>query len=70
MVGRRFGNAVRRNRIKRQIREIFRLNKHQFPYTMDIVAIPLSTGEAPSTGILREEFLRLIGVAGDEGKSR
>ena len=39
-VGRRFGNAVKRNRAKRLCRELFRLNKYQLPKGIDIVFIP------------------------------
>ncbi|RLC26913.1 MAG: ribonuclease P protein component [Deltaproteobacteria bacterium] len=36
-VTKRTGNAVRRNRIKRLVREFFRLNKAHFPQGYDIV---------------------------------
>ncbi len=36
-VQRKVGNAVRRNRIKRIIREVFRLNRHLFPSNSDVV---------------------------------
>ena len=45
-VGRRLGNAVRRNRIKRVMREVFRTNRATVPSDVDIVIVPRNSRRA------------------------
>ncbi|WP_028583396.1 ribonuclease P protein component [Desulfogranum mediterraneum] len=58
-VQRKVGNAVRRNRIKRLVREVFRNNRDLFPSNTDVV-ITIRPGFAVDSAA---EFSRLMAAA-------
>jgi len=63
-VGRRMGNAPRRNRIKRRLREVFRLSLPDLPRGVDMVVTARdSTAATCRFALLQEDFLATLGRA-------
>lgn len=61
-VTRKTGIAVERNRVKRVLREFFRLHQHLLPHDMDIVAVPKRHLKPKNVtlGFVTQELLPLI----------
>jgi ribonuclease P protein component len=64
VTGRKIGGAVERNRVKRRLREIFRLNKDRFIPSLDMVCIPKPGICALDYETLRNTVLGLLKNAG------
>lgn len=54
------GGAVRRNRIRRRLREIVRLHRQEIPPGWDIVIHPRSSAATAEFSLLAGELLRLL----------
>lgn len=57
-VTRKIGSAVRRNRIKRMLREVFRYNRAALTTPLDLVIVARRGIEERSIADLESEFLR------------
>lgn len=59
-VGRALGGAVVRNRIRRRVREILRLDRREIPSGWDIIVHPRASAAKAEFAPLREELLALL----------
>ena len=56
----KIGKAVERNKVKRRLREIFRLNKHLFKPGYDIIFMPKTESKNLSYSELKKNILELL----------
>ncbi len=65
------GSAVRRNKVKRLLREAFRLERATLPPAFDLVLIPKTPGARLALATLRQELRQLVErLARGDGRAR
>ncbi len=64
IISRRIKGSVRRNRYKRLLREVFRLNQHEFAAGVEVVVVLFKKTEKDSYAVMEDEIKRLMSKAG------